>query len=167
MGRAAVETLAYLLDEAFEGNEEHSLLGNLANVSSEGWLARPVEGGRTIGEIVDHVGIAKHVYLEHLFGAARLRWDDVAAVSPARLSPSDIDAMKAWMRDGHRKFRDGVLALTDDQLAEPRKTHAGEAGETRWVINVVIQHDVYHAGEINHLRAQRHHDDRWPDQAPQ
>jgi len=27
-----------------------------------------------------------------------------------------------------------------------------ELKETRWIINMIIQHDLYHAGEINHLR---------------
>jgi hypothetical protein len=54
-----------------------------------------------------------------------------------------------------------VAALTDDQLLEPRKTHWGGAAETRWIISVMIEHDVYHAGEINHLRAQRQGNDRW------
>jgi len=27
---------------------------------------------------------------------------------------------------------------------------------------VIIEHDVYHAGEVNHLRALRQDDDRWP-----
>jgi uncharacterized damage-inducible protein DinB len=164
MGRAAVETLAYLLDEAFEGNEEHSLLGNLTHVTPEDWLARPVEGGRTIRAIAKHAGIVKHLYWEHLFGPARLSYGDISALSPPDAERADIEGMKAWMRDGHRKFRDGVLALTDDQLAEPRQNHAGEAGDTRWIIGTVIQHDVYHAGEINHLRAQRQGDDRWPGQ---
>jgi hypothetical protein len=26
---------------------------------------------------------------------------------------------------------------------------------------VMIEHDIYHAGEINHLRSLHHGDDRW------
>jgi hypothetical protein len=33
--------------------------------------------------------------------------------------------------------------------------------ETRWIISVMIQHDLYHAGEINHVRSLLSGDDRW------
>jgi uncharacterized damage-inducible protein DinB len=159
--------LAYLLDEAFEGNEEHSLLGNLVNVTPEDWLARPVEGGRTIGEIVDHAGAAKYAYWDHMFSEGSLTFDAWMAQSPSQRDRADIAGITRWLREGHARFRDAVAALTDDDLLKPRKAHWGAPGQTRWLISVLIQHDVYHAGEINHLRAQRQGTDRWPGQAPQ
>jgi len=162
MSRAAVEALVYLLDEAFDGNEEHSLLGNLVNVTPEDWLARPIEGTRTIGEIVDHAGAAKFAYWDHMFSDATSSFDGWLAKSPSRQDRGDIDGVKEWLRDGHARFRDAVAALTDDGLAKPRNAHWRAPAETRWLISVLIEHDVYHAGEINHLRAQRQDDDRWP-----
>jgi len=167
MSRSAVELFVYLLDEAFEGNEEHSLLGNLVNVTPEDWLARAVEGGRTIREIADHAGAAKHLYADHLFGDAKLTYADVLKTSPSMADSGDIEGVKRWLRHGHVRFRTGVAALTDAALLKPGRTHWGDVAETRWIISVVIEHDVYHAGEINHLRAQRQGDDRWPWQAPQ
>ncbi len=41
-------------------------------------------------------------------------------------------------------------------------TNWGEPAETRWIISEIIEHDLYHAGEINHLRAVLQGDDRWP-----
>ena len=35
MSRAAVEQLLYLMDEAFEGDSDHSLLANLRSVTEE------------------------------------------------------------------------------------------------------------------------------------
>jgi hypothetical protein len=162
MSRGAVDMLVYLLDEAFEGNEEHSLLGNLANVTPEDWLARAVEGGRTIREIADHAGVAKYLYADHLFGQAKLSYADALRTSPSMADSGDIDGVKRWLRDGHAKLRAGVAGLTDAALLAPGRTHWGEAAETRWVISVVLEHDLYHAGEINHFRAQRQGDDRWP-----
>ena len=33
--------------------------------------------------------------------------------------------------------------------------------ESRWIIAVMIEHDLYHAGEINHIRALRQGNDGW------
>lgn len=162
MSRAAVEALAYLLDEAFEGNEEHSLLGNLVNVTPEDWLARPAEGTRTIGEIVDHAGAAKYAYWDHMFSEGARSFDGWLTQSPSRRDRADIAGITRWLREGHARFRDAAAALQDEDLAKPRNAHWRSAAETRWLISVLIQHDVYHAGEINHLRAQRQDDDRWP-----
>jgi hypothetical protein len=69
MGRSGVEQLLYLLDEAFEGSEEHSLLGNLRTVTPDDWLWLPAGGGRSIFDLVRHVGECKYVYQNHAFGA--------------------------------------------------------------------------------------------------
>lgn len=54
-----------------------------------------------------------------------------------------------------------MAALDDGELLRPRRTNWGELKETRWIIGVMIAHDLYHAGEINHLRSLRQGDDRW------
>ncbi len=41
MAGSAVAQLLYLMDEAFEGNEWHSLLANLRSVRPEEWAAAP------------------------------------------------------------------------------------------------------------------------------
>jgi hypothetical protein len=38
-------------------------------------------------------------------------------------------------------------------------TNWGEREEARWIIAVMIQHDLHHAGEINHLRSLRQRTD--------
>lgn len=47
------------------------------------------------------------------------------------------------------------------ELLRPRRTNWGELKETRWIIGVMIEHDLYHAGEINHIRSLRQRTDRW------
>ena len=42
---------------------------------------------------------------------------------------------------------------------------SGELKPTQWLIAVLVQHDLYHAGEINHLRSLRHGTDRWAHEA--
>lgn len=162
MPTPAVAQLLYLLDEAFDGNEEHSLLGNLRNVGADDWLAPAPGGSRSIRDIVAHAGVAKHLYADHPFGGATLTYRDALVASPAIGERMSIDDTIAWLRAGHQLLRDGLQSLTDDDLPKPRRTHWGEQAETRWILSVIIEHDVYHAGEINHLRALRQDDDRWP-----
>ena len=70
--------------------------------------------------------------------------------------------MVAWLRGGQQVLRDSVSALeSDEELLRPRKANWGQEYETRWLIGVMIEHDLYHAGEINHLRSQLSGDDRW------
>jgi hypothetical protein len=54
-----------------------------------------------------------------------------------------------------------VRALHDADLEELRPSNWGDLRETRWLISVMLQHDVYHAGEVNHLRSILAADDRW------
>jgi uncharacterized damage-inducible protein DinB len=152
--------LLYLLDEGFEGQDWHSLLGNLRSVTAEDWRWIPPDGQRSIAEIVGHVGGAKYMYDNHAFGDATLTWDDPLVLGGDVLDslPSAID----WLRAGHERLRRNIANLHDEDLLEPRRTNWGESRETRWIIAVMIQHDIYHAGEINHLRSLHQQRDHWP-----
>ena len=48
--RAAIDTLAWLIHDAFEGDPDQSLLANLRDLSEKDWTALPVGGGRSEGE---------------------------------------------------------------------------------------------------------------------
>jgi uncharacterized damage-inducible protein DinB len=157
-----VTQLLYLVDESFDANAEHSLLGNLRNVDAATWSVQPRGGNRTIRHIVDHAGVGIRLYGNHLFGDATLDYLAVHRASPGRADPDTIPAVRAWLQAGHADFRAGVEKLSDQDLTRVARAHYGEAAEIRWLIGVVIQHNVYHAGEINHLRALLQHDDRWP-----
>jgi hypothetical protein len=76
MATIAVSQLLYLLDDAFDGTEWNSLLGNLGSVTADDWEWVPPGGERSIRDIVQHVGACKFMYEDHAFGAAKLGWDD-------------------------------------------------------------------------------------------
>lgn len=156
MGRAQIDQLVWLLNQGFDGDAEHSLVANLRHIGGL-WRVAPPDGGRSIAEIVRHAGTAKYVYENHAFGDGSLQWDGVVAGAP---EPED-EAL-AWLRAGHERLRSSVAALAEDEeLVEPRQAHWGELMETRGLLKVLIQHDTYHAGEINHLRALLQGNDRW------
>ena len=114
---------------------------------------------RSIRDIVQHVGGCKLMYENHAFGDAALRWDDPLVEGRGALE-TPASAVE-WLRAGHARLRASVAALDDAELARPRRANWGELHETRWLIAVTIEHDLYHAGEINHLRALRQGNDRW------
>ena len=159
MVATGIRQYLYLLDEAFDGRDWHSLLSNLKPVKPEDWARVPAGGERSIREIVGHVGGCKYMYENHAFGDASLLWEHPLVEGQGVLSEpgSAVD----WLRNGHQQLRDSVAALDDDQLLVPRRTNWGEWKQTRWIIAVMIQHDLYHAGEINHIHSLLQQSDRW------
>jgi len=160
MPKFVVEALLYLLDDAFEGNEEHSLLGNLATVHDDDWLWTPAGGSRSIRDLVAHAGTAKYVYDNQAFGDATLFWS--RGMAEAQKWTTSRALATTWLREGHHRLRESIAALDDYDLVQQRKVHYGGTEETRRIIAILIEHDVYHAGEINHLRALSQGTDRWP-----
>jgi uncharacterized damage-inducible protein DinB len=156
MSRSGIDQLLYLMDEAFRDQPFHSLLNNLKNVRDEDWEWVPPDGVRTILHIVQHVGYAKRIYENHAFGDRSLTWDNPTGI-PEDSTPS---VMTQWLKDSQQKLRDSVAALEDDgELTKNRMAPWGMEANTRWIVNSKIQHDLYHAGEINHIRALRQRND--------
>jgi DinB superfamily len=162
MGRAAIEQLLYLMDEAFDSEgHEHSLVGNVGSVKDDDWHRVPPGGSRPVFEIVYHVGICKYMYDNHAFGDASMRWDKPRSLPDIRREASR-DEVVAWVREGQRLLRGSVEVLgSDEELLMLRRSNWGQEYETRWLISVMIEHDLYHAGEINHIRALLTGDDKW------
>jgi hypothetical protein len=72
----------------------------------------------------------------------------------ATISPALLPLLRRWLAS--------VRALPDDaELERDRLTNWGEYLPTRDIICLMIAHDFYHAGEINHLRALLQGSDRW------
>jgi hypothetical protein len=160
MTSPAVSQLLWLLDEAFAGENWHSLLTNVKAVDERDWNRVPDGGDRSIKEIVEHVGVCKIMYDNHAFGDAHLTWDGQLVEDETSLStiPSAIE----WLQVCHQQLRRSVAALNDEDLAMLRKSHAGTLNETRWLIAVMIEHDLYHSGEINLIRSLCGRETVWP-----
>ena len=173
MSRVGIEQLLYAMDMAFDAHGyEDSLLRNLRSMPEDSWLWMPPGGSRNVRMIAGHVAACKYMYWDHAFGDGTLTWNDPAGALGASIeemqSTPDLGAREPsvgatieWLCEGHRLFRDSVAALDDAELPRLRRPPEGGMHETRWVIAVLSHHDLYHAGEINHIRALRQGDDRW------
>jgi uncharacterized damage-inducible protein DinB len=166
MNGGDIQTLLYLLGEAFEGagieesGESQALLTNLTTVDEEIWRAVPPGSARSIESMVLHVGSCKVMYDDYAFGKGRLRWED-DEVQPWPEDEAPMAAALEWLRQTQRRFAEHVGELADGDLDVPRLTNWGEMRPTRWIVAAIVGHDFYHAGEINHLRSLLSGDDRW------
>lgn len=163
MARAAVEQLLYLLDRAFfapSGDDpEHGLLRNIAGVRDEDWLCAAPGGGRTVVQIAWHVAACKFMYANHGFEDGKMTWDELFAHWESAPPKSE---MIEWLNEAHAYFRRVIEPLDDCDLTVQRKAPFDAMFETRWLIANVIEHDLYHAGEINHIRGVLQGTDAWP-----
>jgi uncharacterized damage-inducible protein DinB len=163
----AIESVLYLLDEAFEGrgieesNESQALLTNLATVTESEWRALPAGATRSIEAMVRHVAACKVMYADYAFGPGTKQWGTPEVEGAWEPGAAPMAEAIEWLREMHRSFRRHVEGLTDDGLDSPRMTNWGELRPTRWIVAAIIGHDFYHAGEINHLRSLLGTDDRW------
>jgi len=161
--RVAIDTLAWLIEEAFDGDPSHSLIANLQDLREEDWTVTPSGSGRAIADILEHVGWSKWMYEDYAFGPASMRGDQPPLVPEGGARSRPHEELLAWLKEGHRRWLDSVRALDEDsELDQERLTNWGERLTTRVIIRIMIAHDLYHAGEINHLRAVLQSTDRWP-----
>jgi uncharacterized damage-inducible protein DinB len=159
----AINTLAWLIEEAFQGDPSHSLLANLKDLREEDWTATPVGSNRSIADILEHVGWSKWMYEDYAFGSESMRGDQPPLVPSEGMRSRPQAELLSWLTEGHERWLASVRALPDDaELDKNRLTNWGEQLLTRDIIRIMIAHDFYHAGEINHIRALLQGTDRWP-----
>jgi uncharacterized damage-inducible protein DinB len=159
----AIDTLSWMIEEAFQGDPDQSLLANLRDLREADWTAIPPSANRSISEILEHVGWSKWMYENYAFGPASMRGDQSPLVPANGTRYRPQKELLAWLTEGHQRWLSSVRNLTDDsELERDRLTNWGDRLPTRVIIRIMIAHDFYHAGEINHIRALLQETDRWP-----
>jgi hypothetical protein len=115
----------------------------------------PPGGKRSVRDLAEHLG-AILVWDSQAFGDRSMHWDWRQWPESVRWLPQGAcpEEAIAWVRDGVGRFRQSVAALPDDsELQKPRLTPQGTLQETGWIVTTMIEHLLYHSGEINHIRA--------------
>lgn len=144
--------LADQLERAVRGGAWHgpALIETLVDVDAATAGRRPIPGAHTIWEIALHAGAWIDVARRRIAGepvgelAEELDW-----AAPAGGSEAAWREALADLEEAHRRLHAAVLELTDERLEDPA---AGSDPTVRGLLLGVLQHNVYHAGQITLLK---------------
>lgn len=138
-----VTALLRRLDRAWS-ESPLSIETNSAGVTEEeaSWL--PAEGMRSIRALLAHLGAGKRVTANGCFGDGQLGFTDVTP-------PDEWRVLLRWLLEAHEAIREPLGFLHDAALNEPRPMF-GRVLPLEQLIEASIEHDFYHAGEVNLLR---------------
>ncbi|MFB3920579.1 MAG: DinB family protein [Terriglobia bacterium] len=140
---------------AFEGYAWHgpALWDLLGDVTSQQAFAKPLAGAHSIWEIVNHVAVWEGVVRR------RIRGEVINGLSPEQDWPAVNDSSEAaWqetltrLERGNHELRDTIAAMSDEQLKE---AVLGQSYTFYVMLHGVIQHDLYHAGQVAVLKKGR------------
>ena len=150
-------TTAHLLsafDEAFNRSGWHgaNLLQSIQGVDDKGAAWRPAPGRHNIWEVVVHAAFWKHVVRERLTGKkdktfpyAGRNW--FVCPNGDRTFKADV----ALLKSEHKQLRAIVVGTSRAALEKP--VHRRRNDTAAYTIRGITAHDVYHAGQIQLLRA--------------
>jgi uncharacterized damage-inducible protein DinB len=148
-----IERILDQLKRAHEANAWHgpSVKEVLADVSAAQAHARPIANGHSIYELVRHVAVWENV------GRRRLEGDpaEIPISSPEDWPPADDHSEAAWQQAraaldrGHQALVAAIKRVDESRLDEPILEGKSSVYVT---LHGVIQHDLYHAGQIAILK---------------
>lgn len=148
-----IERILDQLKRAYEGDAWHgpSVREALSGVTAEQARTRVLPNAHNIWELVHHIAVWENV------GRRRLQGDraEINISSPEDWPPADDlseavwEQAKAALDRGHEALRKAIASLAESRLDEPIL----EGLSTVYVtLHGVIQHDLYHAGQISMLK---------------
>lgn len=146
------DKIADQLERAFEGDAWHgsSMSEILGDIPCEVAGARPLPGGHSIWEIVLHTTVWQRTVRERLQGQPIVSlldeedWPPVVDTSP----PAWAEAVRD-LRAEYELLRDEVLRWRDRDLGE---TCEGQRYTAYEMLHGVVQHNLYHAGQVAVLK---------------
>ena len=148
-----IERILDQLKRAYEGNAWHgpSVREVLAGVSAAQAHARPLRNAHSIWELVHHIAVWENV------GRRRLEGDraEINISSPEDWPPAEEKREASWEKAlalldrGHEALCAAVARLDESRLDQPIMEGLSSAYVT---LHGVIQHDLYHAGQIAMLK---------------
>ena len=148
-----VERILDQLKRAYEGNAWHgpSVRELLADVTAEQAHARPLRNAHSIWELTHHIAVWENA------GRRRLSGDraQIEISSPEDWPPADDTSEAAWQKAkasidrSHQSLIEAIARVPESRLDEPISEGMSTVYAT---LHGVIQHDLYHAGQIAILK---------------
>jgi uncharacterized damage-inducible protein DinB len=136
------------LRRTFDGDAWHgpAIVATLQHITEEQARSQPIAGAHSILELVVHMtawtdAVRRRIEGEHLRSSDVADWADVSAIS------FEV-AVNALMR-AHERLIASVDALSDEELL---RTIAGKDYTAYQTVEFVIDHNVYHQGQIALLK---------------
>ena len=151
---AEAARIADQLRRAFDGEAWHgdSLLELLKGVTAMQAAARPIASAHTIWELALHIAAWDGAVLRRLGGVA-------VTLSDAENFPAVTDVSEAaWrktlaeVRRVHEELVAAVAALPDSRLGDMVPGKEGAHYTFYYMLHGVVQHELYHAGQIALLK---------------
>ena len=147
--------IADQLRRAFEGQAWHgdSLMETLRGVTAERAAAKPIANLHSIWEIVLHIAFWEDVSRRRAEGevfSVELEdgWTTVTDSSEAAWQKTLEDLQR-----GNEAFRETILRLDEEQLRNKVEIPGAEhVYNIYFMLHGVIQHDLYHTGQIALLK---------------
>ncbi len=143
------------LDSIYDGEPWYgdSLLDKLAAVTPEMAFALPANGIHSIAQIVAHMLVWRRVLAEHLKGNTDFKPKLNSAEDwnpPAQLQAKGWENLLAELEANQRELIALLSAQKEEWLEQPFKNNT-----YRFLLEGVIQHEVYHIGQIGLVMAMR------------
>jgi uncharacterized damage-inducible protein DinB len=147
-----VQGIVEQLQRAWDGNAFHgpAVKDLLQGVKPEAAFARPVPGAHTIAELALHIATWEDVVRRRLGGeVVDTLPDDQDWPAPQQEGPAAWDALRKRLDEVHARLEAAVAALPEARLAEPV---AARDYDVSYMLHGILQHSLYHAGQIALLR---------------
>jgi uncharacterized damage-inducible protein DinB len=147
-----VQRILDQLKRSFEGEAWHgpSVREVLANVNAQKAMAHPIPAAHNIWEITLHIAAWQHYVCKRLQGEA-------FEATPEQDWPvTSSNDETAWqeaqnqLESGYQKLLAEIMRLSDDDLEQ--LIVPGKPYNLYFMIHGVIQHNLFHAGQIAFLK---------------
>lgn len=149
-----IQRLIRQLENTYSGQPWYGdgTLASLQKITAEQSFRALIPGKKSIAEILRHMVAWRLFLIEHLQGNSsyRIELDSVQDWPPVRgMSWEDLLAELARSQQTIVE----TLAGYGDNLLEQELSNGTDRYNYRFLIEGVIQHDIYHLGQINLVRA--------------